>query len=199
MPTVTPTPPAGKGAKLEAQFARHKKPILGVAAAVVLFLAWRARKSGATSTTSGTGATLSTTSAPVGGGGATPAYYTAGSGAYDSTATDVYNALQPQIEYLQQLAQSIPVSDPYADTGATTSAPIDKGRALSAADVMVRDGSLGSAGQIYRVEADGTATPITSSTWSAFRNTTAGSGYAVQGDDPGAFANVLRAATNAAV
>ncbi|MCL1872163.1 MAG: hypothetical protein FWF90_17375 [Promicromonosporaceae bacterium] len=202
MATTTPAPTAPTqgpkvSAKLQAAFTKHKGPVLACAAAVVLFLAWRARKGAGGDTTSST-TSLSTTSTPVtGGGGATPAYYTAGTGAYDSTSSDVYNALQPQIEYLQQLASQIPVNDPTAGSSSTSSSsPIDKGRALSAADQLVRGSASGT---IYRVESDGTTTPISSATWSAFRNTAAGAGYAVQQLTGDAYTNITRAASKSAI
>lgn len=87
------------------------KTALGVAGAVLVgALALRARSK--TGTSSAVAAPATTTA----GVSATPSYYTAGNGAatgYDSTASDVYSAIQPQIEQLNtvvgSLAKTVPV------------------------------------------------------------------------------------------
>ena len=90
------------------------KVALGVlGAAAVAALAWRARSS----TSSGS----ATTTTPAG-VSPTPAYYSTGAQTgsatgYDSTASDVYNAIQPQLEDLRDLigkAQS-PIPVPIVD------------------------------------------------------------------------------------
>lgn len=87
--TTTP-PPAGKskGGGLEATFNRHKVPILAGAAILVAGFAYLTSKSSSSSSSSPT---------------YTGEGQVAGTSGYDSTASDVYNAIQPQLEYLARL------------------------------------------------------------------------------------------------
>lgn len=88
-------------AKLRAAFTKNRVTLGALGVVAVAALAWRAR------TTQGAAdATDSDVSQPAG-TSTSPSYYTAG--AYDSTATDIYNAIQPQLEELRQIASQIPV------------------------------------------------------------------------------------------
>lgn len=90
--------------KLRTLFTKNRVALGALGAAAVAALAWKARtdKAGAAGD-----APASDVSQPAG-TSKTPAYYT-GTGAYDSTATDIYNAIQPQLEELRELAGKIPV------------------------------------------------------------------------------------------
>jgi len=97
-------------AKLRAAVVKNKAAFGVLGAVAVAGLAWRAR------TTSGGG---SDTSAPAAAGRTStlPGYYSTGgqSGAatgYDSTASDVYNAIQPQLEELTRLWESAKTPTP---------------------------------------------------------------------------------------
>ncbi|MBN9375100.1 MAG: hypothetical protein J0I40_06865, partial [Cellulomonas sp.] len=101
---------------LRAGFARNKKTlaILGAVAVAGFALLMRNRAkttaaaaAPATSYSNGAGATSSTP------------YATTSTSTYDSTASDVYNSLQPQIEQLQQMLSSTPVPN----TSASPSVP----------------------------------------------------------------------------
>jgi hypothetical protein len=89
-------------ASLRATFTRNKMPLAAAGALLVVALAWRARTSakinaaGTTPTAAAAGTSATGTTA-------------AGGTSYDSTASDVYNAIQPQLEQLQQMASQIPV------------------------------------------------------------------------------------------
>jgi len=89
-----------------ALFERNKRTaaILGAVAVGGFALVARRRAAMGSTSTSSTG----TSSGPA---ATTSTYSASGQPAvYDSTGTDVYNALQPQIEQLQQLARQIPVA-----------------------------------------------------------------------------------------
>jgi hypothetical protein len=101
-------------ARLRGSLTKNKMALGLLGAAAVAALAWRARSSSSTGAAS-TGATAASTTFPAG-SSATPSYYTAGGSAYDSTASDIYNAIQPQLESvgsavdkLTELYRSIPV------------------------------------------------------------------------------------------
>jgi hypothetical protein len=92
-------------AGVRAGFEKNKKPLAILGALVVAGLAVIARRKSAMGSTTSSGSSSATP--------ATSSGYTAATiqpAAYDSTGTDVYNALQPQIEQLQQLARQIPVA-----------------------------------------------------------------------------------------
>lgn len=88
--------------KLRATFTKNRVALGALGAVAVAALAWRAR------TGTSADATAATDVAQPAGTSATPSYYTA-TGAYDSTATDIYNAIQPQLEELRDIAAQIPV------------------------------------------------------------------------------------------
>lgn len=78
----------------------RNKGLLGVAgAAIVAALAWRSRSAKA-STSAAPGA--STGLASYGAG-----YQTSAATGYDSTASDVYNAIQPQVEQTQEMLRGL--------------------------------------------------------------------------------------------
>lgn len=92
--------------KIRALFARNKVALGVLGAAAVAALAWRARsaKGADVASSEGTSSGGAWTAAP--GATSTTGGYTAGySGAYDSTASDIYNALQPQLEAVQTLLE----------------------------------------------------------------------------------------------
>ena len=105
-------------AGMRAGFNKNKKPLAVLGAVAVAGLAVVARRRSAMGTASSTTSTSSTTAGATTGYGATTQQ-----AAYDSTGSDVYNALQPQIEQLQQLARQIPV----AGVTPTATAPADPG------------------------------------------------------------------------
>lgn len=74
---------------LAAQFAAHRTVILGTAAGGAALLGLRARAKGTAAAANSTTTTAATTSPQL-----------VPQGAYDSTANDVYNAIEPQIEAL---------------------------------------------------------------------------------------------------
>ncbi|MBN9327809.1 MAG: hypothetical protein BGO38_07900 [Cellulomonas sp. 73-145] len=93
-------------ASLRAGLTKNKTPLMALGAVAVAGLAWRARSQAKTPGSSGT--TYST-----GAGSTSPTPYsyapTSGGTSYDSTASDVYNAIQPELEQLQRLYSSVPV------------------------------------------------------------------------------------------
>lgn len=96
-------------AQLQAWAEQNKKPLLGVAGAVVLVLGLRARKKSAAGTTAAT----SSGGAIVGAGSGTSAAVQ--SLPYNSSASDAYNSLMPAIEQLysmQEKANSTPTPVP---------------------------------------------------------------------------------------
>lgn len=106
---------------LQATLTRNKGPLAAAGALVVVVLALRARTNGKIAA-----AGTTTPTATAAGVSATPYAYSAGgqtSGAsgYDSSASDVYNAIQPQLEQLQQLYSQIPV--PGTPTSVPTTSP----------------------------------------------------------------------------
>jgi len=102
--------PAAKGAK--AWVASHRTVLIGGAIGTAAMLGLRARSKGkAASPPAGGSAQM----APVGSG--TTQSYT-GAGTYDSTANDIYNAIEPQIEALsRQIERSGLVPGPVGRTG----------------------------------------------------------------------------------
>jgi len=102
--------PAAKGAK--AWVASHRTVLIGGAIGTAALLGLRARSKGkAASPPAGGTAQM----APVGSG--TTQSYT-GAGTYDSTANDIYNAIEPQIEALsRQIDRSGLVPGPVGRTG----------------------------------------------------------------------------------
>lgn len=89
-------------AALRAAITKNKVPLGVVGAGAVAALAWRSRS---TSTSTSERSTSSTTGVTT-----SPAYYSAGGqmgGAYDSTSSDVYNAIQPQLEQLADLQRRL--------------------------------------------------------------------------------------------
>ncbi len=100
--------------QLRAVFARNKKTLAVLGAVAVAGIAFIARSRGkVTSPAAGT-ATASTTYSN-GSGSSSPTPY-ATTSTYDSTASDVYNSLQPQIEQLGQMLASTPVPDTSTST-----------------------------------------------------------------------------------
>jgi hypothetical protein len=123
-PASTPRP---THRDLGAWFHAHQTEALagGVALAAALALIMRRRGSGAASSAS------SGQTAGVGDGGTTSTY--GGAGYYDSTATDLYNALTPQLADLQRQITSL---QPSAATPATSgSAPYKPGFYTVGSDV----------------------------------------------------------------
>ena len=118
-------------AGMRAGFNKNKKPLAVLGAVAVAGLAVVARRRSAMGTASSTTSTSSTTAGATTGYGATTQQ-----AAYDSTGSDVYNALQPQIEQLQQLARQIPVAGvtPTPATPAAAADPGDPRRAQIVAD-----------------------------------------------------------------
>jgi len=102
--------PAAAGAK--AWVASHRTVLIGGAIGTAALLGLRARSKGkAASPPAGGSAQM----APVGSG--TTQRYT-GAGTYDSTANDIYNAIEPQIEGLsRQIERSGLVPGPVGRTG----------------------------------------------------------------------------------
>lgn len=109
---------------LEATFEAHKAPIIAAAAGgvVLLALAQRRKKGGATSTTTATSATPGgVVYTPASAGGQAAAMTGA---AYDSTSTDLYSALSPQLasigsqlsQLTSQSSSPTPVPAPIAST-----------------------------------------------------------------------------------
>lgn len=100
---------------LRAGVLRNKVPLGAGGVAVVGLLAWRART-----------AKASSSATPAAGTSPVPSSYsvgtqTAGATGYDSTASDVYNAIQPQLEQLSNLwskNQAIPIPVPAAPVAA---------------------------------------------------------------------------------
>lgn len=106
-------------AGLRAGFNKNKKPLAILGAVGVAGLAVVARRRSAMGSTGSTVPTSTSSTTPA----ATARYGASTQQAYDSTGSDVYNALQPQIEQLQQLARQIPVPG----TTPATAAPADPG------------------------------------------------------------------------
>lgn len=100
-------------AKLRAAFTRNKVTlgVLGAAAVAGLALVARQRKAG----------DVAADPAASDAGGAGSAAQVAGYAAYDSTDSDVYNLIQPQLEELRRIATSIPVPTDPIDTAGTRS------------------------------------------------------------------------------
>lgn len=95
-------------ADLKAYVNAHKGP-LGIAGALVVAgLALYARKRSALAKAGSPGGTTSSSTSGATSAGTYSAY--GQTVPYDSSATDVYNQLQPQIEALQQMSRNIPVS-----------------------------------------------------------------------------------------
>lgn len=95
---------------------RNKTAIGAGAAVVVVIAALRARaKTKTTTTTAAAAAPVATTP------GYTTTGYTSGGSGYDSTASDVYNAIQPQLEALQKLytTPTPPIPVPAAPAAST--------------------------------------------------------------------------------
>lgn len=108
-----------------ALFQQHKRTLAfaGAAAAAGLGLL-QARKRD----TGGDAAAVAAPSYSTGGGPVSSSPISGGFAPYDSTASDITNALQPQIEYLQRLAEqqaqaAIPVSTPADETPEPAAAP----------------------------------------------------------------------------
>ena len=99
------------------------------------------------------GSALSSGGAPVSGsaGSYYPVSYVGASGGYDSTSSDVYNAIQPQLEALSRLwdkqASPIPVAAPLA---AGLYAPTYNGKYVTAGK-----NATGSGPGIFEVQSDG--------------------------------------------
>lgn len=123
--------------KLRAAFSKNRLALGGLGAVAVAALAWRARSEKST----GTDAPAGDVTRPAG-TSATPSYYTA-TGAYDSTATDIYNAIQPQLEELRTIASKIPV--PGSETTPAEAPSMPNGYYQAAGDQAVfkyDDGNL---------------------------------------------------------
>jgi len=104
--------------RLRGALTKNKTALAALGVVAVAGLAWRARSE---STTAPTSSTTTTTDNSYSAGGQLEGA-TGGAGYYDSTASDVYNALQPQLESvgaavadLRELFTTIPVPDPSAD------------------------------------------------------------------------------------
>jgi len=93
----------GAGGKLRAGFTRNKTllGVLGAVAVVGLALVAR-RKNAAGSTDGASTSTAGWATTPTAAGSYAP---------YDSSSADLYNAIQPQLEQLQQLARQLPPVD----------------------------------------------------------------------------------------
>jgi hypothetical protein len=94
-------------AGLKGAIARNKTPLGVGGAALVAVLAWRARASKTTtpaSTPASANRAPGVTASPMPGYGGG---YTTGTGPYDSSSSDIYNALQPQIETTQGLLNKL--------------------------------------------------------------------------------------------
>lgn len=95
--------------KITGPLSRNKVALGAVGVLAVLGLAWQARSK------PGAGADAAQPAQPAtsySAGG-----QTAGIGGYDSTSSDVYNAIQPQLEALQRLYDQIPVPSPSSTAG----------------------------------------------------------------------------------
>lgn len=95
--------------------AAHKTELLAGGAGVAVLFGLRARSKAGTSSSS---TTASTTTAP---GSTAPMPSYAGSG-YDSSSSDVYNAIQPQIEQTQAMLQKLL---DLGNTPSSTPPPVD--------------------------------------------------------------------------
>lgn len=143
--------------KLRGVFARNRVALGALGVLAVGALAWRARNDGATASSSAAGDV-----AQPAGTSTAPSYYTgAGGTAYDSTSSDVYNAIQPQLEALQALYDRLPIpgtaTEPApAPTPAPTTAP-----APSVQGYYRRAGS----DKVYEARSDGTLDWIDSAEW----------------------------------
>ncbi|MDO8107149.1 hypothetical protein Q6348_08060 [Isoptericola sp. b441] len=118
-------------AQLKASLARNKKPLAIAGAVGVAGLAWATsrRKSGG-ATSSGTSSAVSYPS----GSAPSPSYYTPGSaGTYDSTGTDVYNALQPQLQDIRDQLNQLNNPDP---STIPTPVPADPGTSVPPGETM---------------------------------------------------------------
>lgn len=102
--------------KLRAAISKNRVALGALGALAVGALAWRARSSGQSEPAVSAGGRASST----------PAFYstggqTSGASGYDSTASDVYNAIQPQLEELGRMLEEarnpapIPVPVPEAE------------------------------------------------------------------------------------
>jgi hypothetical protein len=129
--------------KFEAFFAQHKAAVLGVAAAGVAGLALIQRKKNAGS---GGGSIEGTIPAAAVVQGSTPG---TGGGSYDSTAYDVYSAIQPQLEALMQ-TQGKGVAAAPKPIASSIFAPSNTGKVLSYGD-----------GRAYELEKDGSLFGLT--------------------------------------
>lgn len=90
--------------QLAALWGQHRTALMVGGAAGVAGLAYLKRKKGGGGTTIGPGGTVL--------GAVSPQTVPASGGAYDSSATDVYNSLQSELEQLTKPAQGAPLSVP---------------------------------------------------------------------------------------
>jgi hypothetical protein len=123
-------------AGVRAGFEKNKKPLAILGAVAVAGLAVVARRKSAMGSATSTGSTSTSSTTPA---AATRYGASTQQGAYDSTGSDVYNALQPQIEQLQQLARQIPVAGatPATATPTAPAAPADPRRAQIISDYQM--------------------------------------------------------------
>lgn len=124
-------------ATLKASLLRNKTGLAVAGAAIVAALALRARAKSSTSASSSSTGTIANPS----GASPTPSYYTAGNAGatgFDSSASDVYNALQPQIEQVNasiaDLKNTIPVPSTVTTTPAAPAPATDARQAAIAQD-----------------------------------------------------------------
>jgi hypothetical protein len=132
-------------AQLSAWFAAHRTVVLGAGAAGVAGLALLRRNRGGAEAPGTVAGTLPAAAVVQGSTAAT------GGGSYDSSAFDVYNALQPQLEALMQTGAAGGVKAAPKPVASTIFAPSNSGRVLTYSD-----------GRSYELEKDGSLFGLTS-------------------------------------
>lgn len=133
---AAPAPMVGSRAHLSALWSEHRVAVLAAAFGAAAVLGLRARAKGTTAAASGATTTPGATSTYAGSAG--------GATAYDSTANDVYNAIEPQIEALASqlnVLQAGPTSDSTTTTPVTTP-PTPTSAVAVAAPVHVAPGTV---------------------------------------------------------
>lgn len=139
--------------QLGGQFDANKGPILATAAAgVVAFALYQRHKSGGAAAGPAQGVAV----APASAGGQTATMR--GGGAYDSSASDLYGAIQPQLESLGHRLDAIPLAAPPASTPAPMAASL-YGPSDSQNYVLYQDGT------VAQVQQDGSQLGLNYSQW----------------------------------
>lgn len=144
--------------QLSAWFEQNKTVALGVAAAGVagLALLQRRKSSGGAATGATAGASVPGTSPAA---GVVPTGGSLG-GTYDSSTSDLYNALQPQLEQILQTTGHSGINDAPAPIASSLLAPTYNGNY-----VWARENATGSGPGAFEVESDGSLLHLNTDQW----------------------------------